>query len=514
MKVKIVLAIALAGVLGLSACNDFLSVKPVGKLIPSEVAEYEALLNSSKVTDKLFAFNGQNVLLFMTDNVVYSDNVVKYYYNPSNKHLSTLAAYSFTPPYMDLNLEDDLYYRSYIAVGIFNNVIDGIAELGKRNDPIGKNVIGQARAARAWVYLNMAMTYGPMYNPTGDNSKKSISYRTSGDVAVPSPPLSTTKEAFKLAEEDLLFAVENCPEQVVSPVRASKAAAKALLAYLYMYKGDFEKMYTYSRQAWDMQVAKFSEAGLFYNYNAISYKPKNPIPVVEPGVDVRTMLEIVTPDNLHNQGYNRENLLFRKHSPDLSNTQLSQEYLNLFDVNKDLRYQLFLLNKKGFNITKEGQLYSDGIVKLDYRITRFAGSIGMTNPELLLMLAESAARTGRSGEALAALNTLRKYRYKTGTPDVALAGDALIQEILNERRREIHVTSPVHYWDIRRLAYESGKPWSKRTLTRTILGKQYSADVLSEKYQLKIGNIYIGFNPHWGLTPDYTPWLPYSQFQQ
>lgn len=510
---KNILLLLLGSAFLASSCSDFLDVKPVGKLIPTEVPEFETLMNESNVSNGLLSYsNGVSDLMLLSDNVELCDEAVKNFYNPTSVLLSHLAVYSFSTPYINLNLGDGVYEKAYKATSIFNNVIEGIEGIGKADDPHGKEVISQAKAARAWMYLTLGTTYGPMYNPVGANTSKCIAYRTSGDIAKPSPNLSTTEELFAQVEADLLSAEKGCPNQVVSPIRASKAAVKALLSYLYMYKGDFENMYKYSREAWDLQIKQFGVDGLIYDYNSFSYKEKIPAPAIQPGEDVRALLELQTPDNMHNQAYNIENLFYRAHSTSNYYFKVSKSYLNLFDQASDLRYQLFLLNKKGYTVVVNDVTYSEGIVKYDYR-SKIKGSIGITNPELLLMLAESAARTNREGEAIAALNTLRKYRYVKGTPELALSGEGLLQEILKERRREIPVTSPIHYWDLKRYAFESGKPWSKQKLSRTILGKEYSVDIKSENFQMKIANPYINFNPQWGLTPNLTPWTPYSQFQ-
>lgn len=518
---KIILLLAI-GLMGTTSCSKFLDVKPVGKLIPTEIEEFDNILNSVNTIDFHLADNNRgSALTGLSDMIYMTDNVIKYYYNPSSVNLPRMASYVFAAPYLDFNKPDYYFdWGCYKAVGLFNNIIDGIETLGASEDSYGKEVVAQARAGRGWSLLITGISYGLGYNPNGSNDSKTIPYRMTGDPSKPNPDLATVAELYDLAQKDFEFAAEFSPTMTPNPVRANKATANALLAFLYMNKGDFQNMYKYARIAWDMQLANYGGDvnKLLYNYNDLKYETRDPLPEVEAGVDVETELKLESPDKIADKSYNRENMLYRIGMGG-SYVLPTEEYLNLFKTG-DRRNKLFMLKATSFRKTYAGAgpggsdiKIDDGIKVIDYRKSKFIDgfNLGLTHPELLLMLAESAARTGKQSEAMTALRLLRKYRYTPETADINdLTGDELIQEILNERLRELSIYTPHRFWDLKRFARESGKPWAKTTVTRVVLGETLSVDINSEKFQLEIGNTYRANNPEWGLAPIAGSYAPYK----
>jgi hypothetical protein len=57
-------------------------------------------------------------------------------------------------------------------------VIEGVEGLDPDSE-LSREVIAQAKVGRAWIYLNAALTYGPMYDPSAANDTKVIPLRTS-----------------------------------------------------------------------------------------------------------------------------------------------------------------------------------------------------------------------------------------------------------------------------------------------------------------------------------------------
>ena len=72
----------LLGALAFSACSDFLDVKPVGKLIPTEVGQYENLLNNSFTVGHHFLDGYWGCpMAYLGDNIQVSENQAKYDYS-------------------------------------------------------------------------------------------------------------------------------------------------------------------------------------------------------------------------------------------------------------------------------------------------------------------------------------------------------------------------------------------------------------------------------------------------
>ena len=520
-KINIILY---CGLLLITSCGKFLDVKPVGKLIPSEVKDFAGLLHSEQTINyHLVSDNNMGSSLTGLSEYVYlDDKVIKYFYTPSIVILSRLAGYSFQTPYLNFDKTDKaLSSGCYKAVGIFNNIIDGVTGLEKENDIYGQEVIAQAKAGRAWSLLVTGMSYGPSYNPSSTNDTKTIPYRKDGDPTSLNPDRATVEELYQNVQNDLEYAAEYAPLKTKNPVLANRATANALLAFMYMNKNDFANMYKYSKIAWEMQLQNYNgdASNLIYNYNDFEYEIKTPAPSVPEGADVETKLNLKSPDNLHTKTYHKENMLFRTEIKGLISIRPSEKYLSLFS-DGDMRKKLFLLKYEGFtkivNVTNEEGgtdkvKVTEGIIVNISKSSKMKVSMGLTHPELLLMYAESAARLNKSSEAMEALRLLRTFRY---SPDKAtitdLSGDDLIQEILNERSRELPLFTPHRFWDLKRFAREENKPWAQKSISRVIMGKTETAEINSEKFQLEIANSYRIDNEHWNLPIIQGTWSPYK----
>jgi hypothetical protein len=499
----------------LSACSDYLDVNPVGKLIPAKVVEIENLLNNTYTIDFQFLDNNRGCFYAMLgDNITLSPLQADKMYYATHPNMDRYRAYIFYTPYYNLNTTHYFWnWGIYRSVGLFNNTISGIQNLPlpESGSTHAKEVIAEAKAARAWIYLQGAMVYGPVYNPNDANNVKVLPYRTSESPLAPNPPLHTTTQLFEFILQDLTDALE-APELVGNPTRAGKTAVLALHAQYYLYKRDWDNAYKYADEAWKLALnLKGNDVGkLIYDYNDFEYQ-KNSSNYAA-GVDSAYYwtLRHKGGDNDFRQSYNRESLLYRI-SPTGVSHYPSDEYVALFDtVSKaDLRYKLFILKYTGY---RSGTDY-DGIRLYNYRGNRLLYNEGLTYPDLLLMRAEASVRsTAQTAKALADLNMLRKYRFDNSKPTDLLNGssltaDQLLEEILKERRREQPFESFQRTVDIKRYTLDVGKPWCKTTITHLIGDKVYSAPVNNQYFNVPIDNAVISFNPEWGLTPDNTTYI-------
>lgn len=511
MKLKLLYLIITFALL--ASCNNFLDVKPVGKLIPTEVEEFENILNNEKTVNFYFMDNNNACKLSMLgDNMYLSENLANYYYNNTGAGIDHYTSYIYKMPYSNPRMPDYFWNSgTYRAAGLLNNVIDGVESVRTpESDALANQVIAQAKAARAWGYLVMGLIYGPVYDPNGANDAKTIPYRTSGAPTEPNPPLATTAELFSYVKKDLEDALRYAPRTVANPSRANLSATQALMAYYYMFTREFGEMYKYADLAWESALSiKGSVDNLIYDYNKFYYQ-EDPNAAPNPGADVATVLELMGPDNLLSQSNHRENLFFRV-APWPTYSYASEDFLNLFDQEKDTRYKLWALKNLGFSEYVGEKLYDDGICIFYLKYDKMTTNQGITYPELLLMRAEAAARINKLDVALADLNTLRHYRYVIPADlpgGASLSQDQLIEEILNERRRELPVESFHRFLDLKRYTLDSGKPWCRATMTHTIGSQTYTATINSSHFILPIANDIIELNPEWGLQKNEAPYSP------
>lgn len=493
----------------LASCKKFLDVKPKGKTIPVTVADFDHLLDNSTTVDWTFKDNNAGSLLsYLTDNVSLTPGVANVAYvlnnHPSRDHY---YAYIFRQPYKN-PLGTDYFWNSgsggiYFSTAYFNNVIEGIRNIqGKDADQVsyGNRVTAQALTARAWAYFNLSNIYGPVYKPGGNNTTKTIPYVTSPDLGVPIPDLSTQEEVYANVLRDLHAALLTAPDVTNWPSRANKNATYALLAYYHLFTKKFDSVAYYANLAWTSATAGGVNKVL-YDYNGFAWAtPSNPVNST-----------ITAQDAFLNAVNSREMLFYRAtdavtgYINAVSPSYPSAEYMGLFDQANDLRFKYFFLTAAGYKTTAGGG-YDDGQQIQYYRGSKTVMTEGITYPELLLMRAEGYARTNKLTEAIADLNTLRQFRYKTGTPALAAGTqDQVIQMVLDERRRELPLGGVKRLLDLKRLTLDVGKPWSKTQIVHTIGTQSYTGTIDGPDFILTISNQALEKNPNWGIPLDTRP---------
>lgn len=489
----------------------------MGKLIPTEVEEYENLLNNIQTVNAYFLTSNSSYLASLTDNLQISENCAAHYFTIGSTSISHYASYTFQPPYYDPNTSDSFWENGYKAMGIFNSVIDGVNDVKtEQTAKLASQLIAQSKAARAWFYLNMAMIYGPIYNPAGNNDVKTIPYRTNSQPLVVNPERATTAEVFKYAKQDIEDALKDIPQNVSNPCRFNLPAVQMLMAYYYMFTRDWNNMLTYADMAWKEVISqKGNVEAVLYNYNNFSYNiDESDREEGQPDPEVEEPLQ--GEDNLIGQSYHKEILMYRQAA--IGGTGIpypSDEFFSLFDPDKDLRYKLFALKNNGYSTIIDNNTYDDGLIRMYYRDYKMMSNEGFTHPELLLMRAEAYARLGSLTEALADLNLLRSFRYKgNNSSETDLPGgsslnqDQLLEEILKERRRELPLATFQRLLDLKRYSLDEGKAWCKTQIEHKIGNTTYSASLDSDIFILPIPNTVISLNPQWGLSLDERPFNP------
>ena len=109
---------------------------------------------------------------------------------------------------------------------------------------------------------------------------------------------------------------------------------------------------------------------------------------------------------------------------------------------------------------------------------------------MMLIQAECLARTNNPDEAISVLNTLRSYRFKAADYQELETQANVLQEVLDERRRETFGTG-LRWLDLKRLNKEP----EFKTITRTFRGDTYTLEPNSNAYVFQINPIYIQKNP-------------------
>lgn len=509
MRKIVILNILLA--IFFTSCSHYLDVKPAGKLIPAtgDVASFDKLLNNSNTISWIYQNNNRgSSLVYLTDEVELSDNQAEYAWYNGHPNIDSYFAFTFKKPYSNPAVAD--YYWNwgfYRAAQYFNSCIDGVNNVKTADtEKEAKETIAQATVARAWGYFTGSLGYGPVYKPNGDNSAKVLPYRTQSAVTGKMEDLSTLQQIYDRVLSDIHASLPNIPERASSNTRFGKVQTYAFLSYYHLFTAKYDSVAFYANKALTLAA---SQAGgmdnLFYDMNKFSWA--DPKVATDPDARYSSSINTSQGSDPLDASYMRENCLYRTCAySGTSSSYPSEEYKALFDRSTDLRCEYYLFEYLGYKTTVNGVLYDDGrrILNSQDNISRTSG---FTYPEILLMRAEGYARTNNLSGALADLNYLRKFRHKTGTPQLNISGaDNIMLEVANERRRELPTGSHKRFADLKRYTNDTGKPWSKTSITHKVQGVTYSQKIDSDYFVLPISNDVLRWNPQWGIPLNDTPW--------
>lgn len=507
MKLRVI-NICIITVMILTSCKKYLDIKPKGSFIPVTVADYDHLLDNSNAMEYNFQDNNRGSLLStLNDNVTLSEGQAKAGYILSNHpNIGRYYAFVFRQPYNDPMGADYFWsagtFGVYPQISYFNNTIEGIrsvADKSAADEELAGRSTAQALVARAWCYFNANLVYGPAYKPGGNNNTRTLPYVISPDLGAPIPDLSTSEQVMTNVLNDLHAALPYLPDNASWPSRANKNTGLAMLAYFHLFTQKYDSVAYYANLAWTGATAG-NPAKVIYDYNLFNWS--NPANLV-------TSLISTPQDAFLNAVNSREILFYRGTDAQIGQgTALSypsNELIALFDQTNDLRFKYFYINAQGYKTTLGGG-YDDGMRISNYRSIRMKITEGFSYPEVLLMRAEGYARTNQLNLAIDDLNTLRKYRFKTGVPElIAGTQDEVINMVLQERRRELPLGGIKRFMDLKRLVLDVGKPWAKTQITHTLGSQTYTGTIDSQDFILKISNPVLQFNPKWGIPLDTRP---------
>jgi hypothetical protein len=127
-----------------------------------------------------------------------------------------------------------LWSSCYATIYSANSVIEGLTSTSGVTPPVKNQLIGEAKFLRAFAHFYLTLMFGavPIINTTDVNTTRTLQRSSQQDVLLQ-------------IERDLVDARDALPDSY-SPygnerIRATKYAAAALLARLYLYKGDWQR---------------------------------------------------------------------------------------------------------------------------------------------------------------------------------------------------------------------------------------------------------------------------------
>ena len=311
-----------------------------------------------------------------------------------------------------------------------NLLIDGVKKSSKLSEPEKDAFLGQGYALRAFYYFQLAMEFQHTY---------------SYDTSLPAPPIykepalegkamSTMGELYDFILSDLNTAVEIVPETRVNKSYINRNVAYAILARVHQVMGNWQEAANaaaIARQGFELSPSEYRLG--FDDINAREW-----IWGMPQRADQSNYFYIAPhafTDNV-NDGYGLA--FWNKEFVSLfTPTDVRNTFVDLYKVGNGNQYYARASSKFTFDFSS------------DIPIIRF--------PEMLLIEIEAKARLGNESEASGLLLSLQKNRDPNASAS-GNSGNALIEEILVERRKELYGEMGVEWFDAKRL---------RRGITRT-----------------------------------------------
>lgn len=430
------------------SCKKFLQSHSQNNNFLKTAQDLDELLIGGAYTPSFYG-NGQTHMLFIMDDDVEENPVPVLQPDQLVESSRFSGYYNWQPnPYIftDGSLEDNqvsVYNKIYKSISTVNTVIYNVPLMRKAGEPgdVLTRVNGEAHFLRALYYFLLVNTYGKPYNKASAASDYGVPLKT--DPAIEPGPVSraTVQKVYDQMISDLLQAEKDLEAyNKPSVIRANQAAAQALLSRLYLYTEQYEKAALYA----DKVIARKYRINNLNNFDFAN-----------------NFLQLSSPETIFNMGEDAINFLYPVFGPclfahDLSSAvdayRASDELVQSFEPD-DLRPSVF------FDMgERPGQLYAK------VRGFDLAGNISeifmIRLPEIYLNKAEALAVLGRDVEAIGALQELRKNRFAAAPSNPPAGGEALVNFVRDERRRELCFEG--HRWfDLRRYAVNSKFPFSK-----------------------------------------------------
>lgn len=300
--------------------------------------------------------------------------------------------------------------QSYAVILRANNIIN--ASL-KESSTVNQYK-GEALMVRALMYWELVKLYAKPHSV--DPAAAGVPIVLTYDVTL-RPARNTVKEVYDQINKDLTqaFGLMTLPK---NSSFATKYAAKALQAKVYLYQKDYTKALTAAQD-----VIRNGGYTLTTSANLTTYWA-NPVPAT---TKVETIFE-VSADGVANAGFDALANIYSQsgYGDGLVTTDLYTLY-----ADTDARKALILKGKRaGVDalIVNKYQNVQNNSDKDDIKVIRYA--------DVLLIAAEASARTGNATDALALLNQLAQRRDPSAKAYTS-SGDALINDIITERRKEL-----------------------------------------------------------------------------
>jgi len=404
-------------VLCLASCDGFLYQEPT-----TEISRTEALSDIESVESSLYgAYNltmrsrntYRGFLTYYADltggNVTINPGLT----TEAETELRRIEAFNSIP---DLTVES--YTDLYAILNAVNNVINAVPTVPDGTQAQKDRVLGQALGLRALVHFDLVRLFAQPYNYTDDASHVGIVVLTESPSPDEEVSRSTVLNAYEQIVDDLERSIDLLDDEPFDPVFISDVSAQALLARVRLYQGEWSRVVTLSNAVIESGATDLA-----------------------PTDDMQEMWQ---------NDYTRNEYLLRLDGSGYATYTLSSDWGNRASDSSPV----LSATSDIIDLYDDGDvrgLGGDGLIRptVDEGDTLFStqkypepttqepNDIGVLRlSEVYLNRAEAYANLNRPDPAREDLNTIR-LRANPDADPVNASGDALLEAILEERRREL-----------------------------------------------------------------------------
>lgn len=440
---NIVAVATLALACGLSSCDKFLDITPVGKVIPTTLQDYRDLLNKAydyKISDKGYTElrtdiadvrNEANDISSMGDIETWVDISAK----TSTRQFSWATYYT------------SLYYA--------NAIIQKASSIEGGTQAERDQLLGEAYMYRAMTNFTLVNLYGQPYTKSGAPETLSVPLKLDTDLE-DALGRATVGAVYASIHSDLnsarrMINLDTVP--MVERYRFTKPSVDALEARVALYQGD-----------WTLALAA--------SERVLSAKS-----TLEDLNDAKAMLP-----NLYNSA---------------ETISAFEQNINS-DVGRAIRAPKDFYDSFASGDKRKSMFFGNQVAnETYYDIKKVDGNLNQRNSfrtaEFYLTSAEAATRLGDLAKAKERLLQLLIKRYDSASYTAlqssinAMGADALLSLVLDERKKELCYEG--HRWfDLRRT--------TRPALTKTVRGVTYTLSADDSRYTLRIPQEAIDNNPN------------------
>jgi len=427
-NLKYISSFILCGVL-MASCTKKVELNPTytvnGDISFNTVEDYEAALTGTYVRLKAGNYYGSgssNAFVGLPD--MLSDNVFES--TESLANYTTLQRWAYTAD--DGNIEG-IWLDAYTVVQQANLTMRNIDKLSSANPGAVNRIKGQALALRAHAHFDLFRYFGEEYDR--NSTKLGVPYVETYDIEQ-KPARLTVKGTYDKIEADLKLAkqlLSNTDEAVQpgnSRAYVDSLVVDAMLARMYNYAGLSDSAIKYAT----------------YVINARPLASAAAFPLIWQDASLSEVIWTVKfeqgnsgiGDNIYYVVGNR------------ASYRPTANLLNLYNTSSDIRYtSYFQVRPRG---SSSRLVVSKYLAKQPF-ITKPDGIVdfkAFRTGEMYLIRAEAYARKGNDVSGLADVNALRTAR---GAAVGVETGAALLQGIMDERRKEL-VVEGHRFFDLKR----------------------------------------------------------------